>query len=142
MAYTTLAKMAVIPPFLNSLIGLHAFNARKGHGSFVMFELTASPESPEEKAYFRIDMCAWRISEAGKELAHSESSGAEIKGAVSALNGRRLEGITLHEFIAQHRVSHGASLIFQDHLTFKLQQYDPGKAEDAIFVSRNAARVT
>ena len=132
--------MSASPSLFSPLLGLYPFDAKKGHGSFVTFSLTTTPNSPVEEFYFWIYMCSWRIREAGSELAHSESTVSEIISAVSALNGRKLEGLVLHSYVTPERLFLGASLIFTGRLTIKLDQYEDAPADDPIFMTRNADR--
>lgn len=132
--------MSASPVLFLPLIGLVPFNAKKGHGSFVTFGLTTTPESPVEEFYFWIYLCNWWIRTTDSELAHCESSDDEIVSAVSALNGRKLDGIVLHNYITQEGLFHGASLIFAGGLTMKLCQYEDSSSDDAIFMTRNAAK--
>jgi|ERR1700736_3628717 len=128
------------PALLRPLIGLVAFDAKKGHGSFVTFSLTTRPESPTEDFFFWIYMCNWWIRTSDRELAHCESSDDEIASAVSALNGWKLNEIVLHSNLTLEGLFHGASLIFGNGLTMKLCQYEDSPPDDAIFMTRNAAK--
>ena len=132
--------MSTSPALLRPLVGLFAFDAKKGHGSFVTFGLTTTPESAVEEFYFWIYLCNWWIRTGDSELAHGESTDDEIVSAVSALNGRKLNKIVLHNNITQDGLFHGASLIFDGDLTMKLCQYEHSCPEDAIFMTRNAAK--
>jgi hypothetical protein len=128
------------PILFQPLIGLTSFDAKKGHGSFVTFCLTATPEAPVEEGYFWVYLCGWRICTADGELAHSESHDDEIISAVSALNGRKLDQIVLHSNGTPDGLSHSASLIFSGGLTMRLFQYEDSSPEDAIFMTQNAAK--
>jgi hypothetical protein len=132
--------MSASPALFLPLIGQVPFNAKKGHGSFVTFSLTSTPESPVEEFYFWVYLCNWWIRTADSELAHCESSDDEIVSAVSALNGEKLNEITLHHNVTPDGLFHGASLAFGDKLTMKLCQYEDSAPEDAIFMTRNAAK--
>jgi|ERR1051326_5219569 hypothetical protein len=131
--------MSASPGLFLPLIGLVPFNAEKGHGSFVTFSLTSTPESPVEEFFFWVYLCNWWIRTLDSELAHCESSDDEIVAAVSALNGRKLTEITLHNNVTQDGLFHGASLSFGDDLTMKLCQYEDSAPDDEIFMTRNAA---
>src|SRR5437762_3187083 len=125
--------MSASPSLFLPLIGLVAFNAKKGHGSFVTFSLTSTPASPVEEFYFWVYLCNWWIRTLDTELAHCESTDEEIVSAVSALNGQKLNEITLHNNVTPDGLFHGASLAFGDDLTMKLCQYEDSSADDAIF---------
>jgi len=128
------------PASFQPLIGLTIFDAKKGHGSFVTFSLTSTPESPVERFYFWIYLCYWWIRKNGVELAHNESTDAEIMSAVATLNSQKLTEIILRSNITQEGIFHGVSLFFSDGLTMKLCQYEDSEPEDPIFMTRNDSR--
>jgi hypothetical protein len=124
--------MSASPVLFLPLVGLVPFTAKKGHGSFVTFSLTSTPESPVEEFYFWVYLCYWWIRTADGELAHCESTDDEIVSAVSELNGRKLNEIVLHDYVTQDGLFHGASLSFAGDLTMKLCQYEdspPGERD-------------
>jgi hypothetical protein len=127
------------PEYIRSILGLYPYEAYKGVGSTVILRLSRTPDTSVEAAYVRIEMCGWWIRESCKEIAHSESSDAEIVAAVLALKGKRLNEITLLKFVTQDGVFHGAELFFDDRITMKLQQYEDSPADHSIFVARNSA---
>lgn len=132
--------MSASPILFQPLIGLFLFAAKKGHGSFVTFGLTTTPETPVEEFYFWIYLCNWWIRTKDSELAHCESTDDEIVSAVSALNGRKLNEIVLYNNVTEEGLFHSASLSFTGGLTMKLCQYEDSAADDAIFMTRNAAK--
>lgn len=86
------------------LLGFSVFDAKKGHGSFVTFSLTSTPETPTEEFYFWVYLCDWQMREPGTELAHSESEDDVLASAVSALNGKRLERLNFHQWLSREGV--------------------------------------
>jgi hypothetical protein len=121
------------------LLGLTAFDAQKGHGSFIHFSLATTGDPSKESAWICIYMCHWRILDQGTEIAHSESQDADIQAAASRIDGRRLESIVLHQYVTPDGIRYGASLIFEQRLTVKLYQYDHTSEVDSIFSSRGAS---
>lgn len=119
------------------LLGCSVFNAKKGHGSFVTFSLTATPDTPAELFYFWVYMCHWEIRESERELAHSESEDNEIGSAVSALNGRRLKGLNFHQWLRKEELRHGVSLVFEGELIMRLVQYEDRSSDDPVFSTRS-----
>jgi hypothetical protein len=132
--------MSASPALFRPLVGLSAFDAKKGYGSFVTFSLTSTPESPVEEFYFWVYLCYWWIRTEESELAHCESTDEEIASAVSELNGRKLNEIVLHDYVTPDGLFHGASLSFAGDLTMKLCQYEDNTPEKAIFMTRNVAK--
>jgi hypothetical protein len=105
------------------LIGLPAWNVKKGHGSFLTFEFgtphlyireprepiaeLSTQDSPMRRQLQRrlvvphgdwhlwIYCCHWRCSENGIERSMSESSDAEIIAAAKSMDGQRLISIVV-----------------------------------------------
>jgi hypothetical protein len=118
------------------LLGLTAFDAKKGHGSFVTFSLSASAEPKEESGFVWIYMCDWRIYDHGNEIAHSESPDADIDAAVSRIDGRRLTSIALSQYVTPDGLRHGATLVFEDRLNVNLYEYEHITEVETIFSTR------
>ncbi len=115
------------------LLGLYPFAAAKGHGSFVTFSLTTTPDAPREEYFIWIFMCGWKLRQSGEELAHCESSDDEIMAAVARLNGARLEQLVLHEYVTPEGLRYGASLVFEERLIMRLYQYEGCSPEEELF---------
>jgi hypothetical protein len=130
--------MSLSPQVFSPLLGRFVFDAKKGHGSFVTFSLTSTPEAPIEEFYFWVYMCEWEIREAGNELAHSESEDDELNSAVSAMNGRKLEAISFHSWLKQAGLKYGATLRFERGLVMKLCQYEDSSPDWDIFKTKNS----
>ena len=92
--------------FISPMIGETAWNAAKGHGSFLTFEfgppsLVVKEHASRERrtAYVRgawglwVYCCHWTITRAGAQLAWSEDDAATIDRAAADLNGQRLTAI-------------------------------------------------
>jgi len=97
------------------VIGLPAWNVRRGHGSAVTMEfgdphlvvrepITASPGTSDEvrrslarrrvapcgQWHLWIWCCHWRIMSGADEIAHSETANEAIDGALKAIDGQKL----------------------------------------------------
>jgi len=99
-----------------------ARNVRKGHGSFVTFDLEGEGDGHE--FFVWVYLCGWRIQERGKELAHCESTDEEIHAATSRLEGLKLTSIALQQFFTETGMWHGATFFFEERLTMRLFQYE------------------
>lgn len=129
--------MSLSPQVFSSLLGRFVFNAKKGHGSFVTFSLTTTPETPSEEFHFWVYMCEWQIREAGNDLAHSDSEDDALISGVSALNGRKMETLSFHSWLSQDGLLYGASLRFERGLVMKLWQYEDSLPDREIFKMKN-----
>ncbi len=130
--------MKTLPEDLRQLLGLSVCEARKGHGSFVTFNLTATPSKPIEEFYVWVYMCDWRLLESRTEIAHSESDDASIEGAVAKLNRRRLEGVSFHTHVSPSGVIRAVTFAFDGDAVMKLQQYAESSAGETLFMIRSS----
>jgi hypothetical protein len=119
------------------LLGLRAFGAKRGHGSFVTFSLAPTCEPNIKSCFVWVYMCCWKILDHGTALAHSESPDSDIDAAVSRINEMKLEGIVLHQYVIPDGLRHGASLMFEQGLVMKLFQYEKYTDVEPIFSTRN-----
>lgn len=131
--------MSASSQLLLPLLGLYPFNAQKGHGSFVTFSLTSTPDAPREEHYFWVYMCHWEIQAGERKLAHSECADDQIDAAVAALNNRRLNEILLNSWVKEEGLYHDAILFFEDDLVMKLMQYQNAADDYALFMTRDPA---
>ncbi|MFJ9691597.1 hypothetical protein [Kitasatospora sp. NPDC101183] len=81
------------------LLGLPAWDVRRGHGSFVTVEFGA-PLPPDDRSgrvhgrwHLWIEMAAWRLETADEVLVGSEDEGLEE--ALARLEGRPLTGVVI-----------------------------------------------
>lgn len=100
------AASDALSSFVRPVLGLPAWGAKRGYGSFLTFEfgeprLGGAAVAPARKddpksavihgeSHLWIYNCDWRISLEGSALAESEDPAEHIDSAVSIFNGRKL----------------------------------------------------
>ena len=81
--------------FVGPMLGLPAWDVRKGHGSFLTFEFgeprLGRPEGGQWHLW--IYCCHWRAFQGASALAWSEDSDELIERAASKLNGQKLVAV-------------------------------------------------
>lgn len=95
---------------MDPIVGLPAWGALQGHGSFLTLDFGEPKLEVHErqkdgctirKAYVRgqwhlwIYCCHWRILKDGAQLAWSEDADEDIERSTAALNGQKLLGVTV-----------------------------------------------
>lgn len=107
-----------IDDLFQPLIGVPAWNVRKGYGSFLTFEfgtpslmirepqdaLDAAPRVRQQLRRREVKLrgqwhlwvyrCGWRISIETNELAHNESTDDEIEAACLEIDGQSIQSVT------------------------------------------------
>ena len=94
-----MAADASFAELVSGLVGLPAWNARQGHGSFLTFEFgdpvpAASDERVHGVWHLWVYMVSWRIEDAATILAACEDDRDTIAAALARLEGRSLTSIT------------------------------------------------
>ena len=81
------------------LIGLPIECAKKGHGSFLTFDLGQRLKSEEERREWHVWIycCYWELFVGDSSLSHCEDEVISIEKAVKRLEGRSIEAIAVEE---------------------------------------------